>query len=130
MGGKEIAVLLVVEDDVEMRSLLRDELWDLGVRIVEASDGDEALRLVTDTPPDVILTDLRMPSGGLEYLSRLRTVAPGCPIVLITAFGDAKTKAEALRLGVASFFAKPVRMAELKAAIGRLIKKDRSLPRA
>ncbi len=123
------AVLLVVEDDVAMRSLLCDEVWDLGCRIVEASDGDEALRRAMDIPPDVIVTDLRMPAGGLDYLSRLRTAVPACPIIVMTAFGDAKTKDEVVKLGVAAYFDKPVRMADLKAAIRRLIKKDGSLPR-
>ncbi len=130
MATMQPAVLLVVEDDVAMRSLLCDEVWDLGCRIVEASDGDEALRRAMDIPPDVIVTDIRMPAGGLDYLSRLRTAVPACPIIVMTAFGDAKTKNEVVKLGVAAYFDKPVRMADLKAAIGRLIKKDGSLPRA
>ena len=129
MATKQPAVLLVVEDDIAMRSLLCDELWDLGCRIVEATDGDEALRRAMDILPDVIVTDLRMPAGGLDYLSRLRTAVPACPIIVMTAFGDGKTKHETLKLGVTAYFDKPVRMAELKVAIGRLIKKDGSLPR-
>ncbi len=130
MATMQPAVLLVVEDDVAMRSLLCDEVWDLGCRIVEASDGDEALRRAMDIPPDVIVTDLRMPAGGLDYLSRLRTAGPACPIIVMTAFGDGKTKNETLTLGVAAYFDKPVRMADLKGAIRRLIKKDGSVPRA
>ncbi len=130
MATMQPAVLLVVEDDAPMRSLLCDEVWDLGCRIVEAGDGDEALRRAMDIPPDVIVTDLRMPAGGLDYLSRLRTAIPACPIIVMTAFGDAKTKNEVVKLGVAAYFDKPVRMTELKVAIGRLIKKDGSLPRA
>ncbi|MBI4402204.1 MAG: response regulator [Nitrospirae bacterium] len=104
-----------------MRSLLCDELWDMGLRIVEASDGDEALQRVSETRPDLIVTDLRMPAGGLDYVSRLRTLAPGCPIILMTAFGDAKTKDEALQCGVAAYFDKPVRMMDLKATIRQLM---------
>ena len=63
------AVVLIAEDDKEMRSLLCDELYDLGVSIREAADGDEALRVVLDVHPSLILTDLRMPAGGLDYLS-------------------------------------------------------------
>ena len=130
MATMQPAVLLVVEDDVAMRGLLCDEVWDLGCRIVEASDGDEALRRAMDIRPDVIVTDLRMPAGGLDYLSRLRTAVPACPIIVMTAFGDSKTKNETLKLGVAAYFDKPVRMADLKGAIRRLIKKDGSVPRA
>jgi CheY-like chemotaxis protein len=118
---KNQAVVLIVEDDWEMRSLLCDELYDLGLSIKEASDGDEALRLVLDARPSLILTDLRMPAGGLDYISRLRTFAPGVPMVLITSFGDPQTKADALAIGVEAYFDKPVRLSELRGAIQRLL---------
>ena len=81
-------MVLVAEDDKDMRSLLCDELFDLGVSIREAADGDEALRMVLDVCPSLILTDLRMPAGGFDYISRLRTFAPGVPIILLTSFGE------------------------------------------
>jgi len=118
---KKPAVVLIAEDDKEMRSLLRDELYDLGVSIREAADGDEALRVVLDIRPSLILTDLRMPAGGLDYISRLRTFAPGVPIILLTSFGDSKTKADALALGVEAYFDKPVRLSELRGAVQRLL---------
>jgi CheY-like chemotaxis protein len=114
-------VLLVVEDDQEMRSLLCDELRDLDYRIVEAGDGEEALRQARETPPNLILTDLRMPGGGLGYIGRLRSVAPTCPIVLMTAFGDPSVRDTAQRFGVAAYFDKPVRMDELKNSIKQLL---------
>jgi CheY-like chemotaxis protein len=118
---RKSAVILIAEDDREMRSLLCDELYDLGVSIREAADGDEALRSVLDTRPTLILTDLRMPAGGLDYIARLRTFAPGVPIVLLTSFGDSQTKANALALGVEAYFDKPVRLSELKGAVRRLL---------
>ena len=113
--------MLIAEDDREMRSLLCDELFDLGVSIREAADGDEALRSVLESLPSLILTDLRMPAGGLDYIARLRTFAPGVPLVLITSFGDHQTKADALALGVEAYFDKPVRLNELKEAVRRLL---------
>jgi CheY-like chemotaxis protein len=121
---KKQPVVLIAEDDWEMRSLLCDELYDLGVSIREAADGDEALRLVLDSLPSVIITDLRMPAGGLDYIARLRTFAPGVPLVLITSFGDHQTKADALALGVEAYFDKPVRISELKGAVRRLLGAD------
>ena len=121
-GPRRAVVLLVVEDDHAMRSLLCDELWDMGYRIVEAADGDEALERIETSSPDIIVTDLRMVAGGLDYVSRLRTMAPGCPIILMTAFGDPKVRSEALRAGVSAFFDKPVRISEIKAAIERLLR--------
>ena len=97
-------VLLLAEDDPDMRSLLCDELSEMGLRIVEAANGEEVLRYIADQAPTLILTDLRMPAGGMNYVSRLRKSAPDVPIILMTAFGDGKTKAEALGLGVAAYF--------------------------
>jgi CheY-like chemotaxis protein len=118
---RKSTVVLIAEDDREMRSLLCDELFDLGVSIREAADGDEALRSVLDARPSLILTDLRMPAGGLDYISRLRTFAPGVPLVLITSFGDPQTKADAMAMGVEAYFDKPVRLSELKDAVRRLL---------
>lgn len=118
---KKPAVILIAEDDPEMRSLLCDELYDLGASIREAADGDEALRSVLDARPSLILTDLRMPAGGLDYIARLRSFAPGVPMVLITSFGDPQTKSNALAMGVEAYFNKPVRIGELKGTIRRLL---------
>lgn len=118
-GGQK--VLLVAEDDKEMRSLLCDELRDLGCQIVEAGDGNEAIERARETAPSLILTDLRMPGGGLGYIGRLRIVMPTCPIVLITAFGDPSVRETAQRFGISAYFDKPVRMAELKDSIKLLL---------
>ena len=114
-------VLLVVDDDHDMRSLLCDELWDLGLRIVEAEDGHAALLRVGECRPDVIVSDLRMPAGGLDYVARMKALAPDVPIVLMTAFGDPDTRAQALEFGVSAFVDKPVRMADLKVTIKNLL---------
>jgi CheY-like chemotaxis protein len=119
--AKRTAVMLVVEDDREMRSLLCDEFWSAGYQLREAKDGDEAFLAVLQSVPDLILTDLRMPAGGADYISRLRTVAPNCPIVVMTAFGDSALKASVLRAGANAYFDKPVRIADLKACVERLL---------
>jgi CheY-like chemotaxis protein len=115
------AVVLVVEDDREMRSLLCDEFWGAGYQLREAKDGDEAFLAVLQSVPDLILTDLRMPAGGADYVSRLRTVAPHCPIIVITAFGDPGLRAEVLRAGASAYFDKPVRISDLKLKVEELL---------
>lgn len=114
-------VVLIVEDDREMRSLLCDEFCGSGYQLREARDGDEAFRAVLQSVPDLILTDLRMPAGGDDYISRLRTVAPKCPIVVITGFGDAALKSKVLRAGANAYFNKPVRLADLKNCVQQLL---------
>ncbi len=118
---RRTAVVLVVEDDREMRSLLCDEFWSAGYQLRQAKDGDEAFRAVLQAVPDLILTDLYMPAGGADYISRLRTVAPYCPIVVMTAFGDSRSKAEVLKAGADAYFDKPVRISELKSRVEVLL---------
>ncbi|MBS0159116.1 MAG: response regulator [Nitrospira sp.] len=126
--GRSPAVLLVVEDDKDMRSLLCDELWGEGYQLREASNGEEGLDAVMLAAPDLIVTDLKMPSGGFEYVHRLRRCAPACPIIVMTAFGDAKTKEEALKSGATAYFDKPVRLSELKATVKRLLMPSEGSP--
>jgi DNA-binding response OmpR family regulator len=115
------AVVLIVEDDREMLSLLCDEFWGAEYRLRQARDGDEAFQMVLQSVPDLILTDLRMPAGGADYISRLRTVAPSCPIVVMTAFGDAHCKSGVLKAGANAYFDKPVRISELKHCVQQLL---------
>ncbi len=119
--GRSPAVLLVVEDDKDMRSLLCDELWGEGYQLREASNGEEGLAAVRQAVPDLIVTDLKMPSGGFDYVHRLRDSVPDCPIIVMTAFGDARTKEEAVKSGATAYFDKPVRLSELKATVKRLL---------
>lgn len=121
MANEKGAVLLIVEDDREMRSLLCDQFCGMGYQLREARDGDEAFLAVLQSVPDAILTDLRMPAGGDDYVSRLRTVAPKCPIVVMTAFGDARLKAQVLKAGANAYFDKPVRIADLKNCVQQLL---------
>jgi DNA-binding response OmpR family regulator len=123
------AVVLVVEDDREMRSLLCDEFWSAGYRLREANDGDEAFLAVLQSIPDLILTDLRMPAGGTDYISRLRTVAPNCPIIVMTAFGDRGLRSEVLRAGASAYFDKPVHISDLKARVEELLADHRRTAR-
>ncbi|MCP9462758.1 MAG: response regulator [Nitrospira sp.] len=121
-----VAVMLIVEDDREMLSLLCDEFWSSDYQLRQAKDGDEAFRMVMESVPDVILTDLRMPAGGPDYISRLRTIAPRCPIIVMTAFGDARAEQDVLKAGADAYFNKPVRISELKACVQRLLNRQGS----
>lgn len=121
MATQKKAVMLIVEDDRDMRGLLCDEFWSAGYQLREAEDGHEAFLSVLQSVPDVILTDLRMPAGGADYISRLRSVAPHCPIVVMTGFGDARLETEILHAGASAYFAKPVRMSALKTRIEELL---------
>ena len=117
--GKKQAgcTILVVDDDAAMRSLLIDELSDGECQVIEAIDGHHAFSQLKTMTPDLIITDLKMPGGGYDYLRMLRDAVPSCPILLVTAFADSQTKNKVIDYGMVAYFDKPVRIADLKAAI-------------
>ncbi len=110
--------LLVVDDDEEMRDLLRKVLEKEGYHVSGAGDGQEALAVLARGPFDLVVTDMLMPhDGGLELLATLRRVHPTLPVIIVTAFGDWHSYTRALELGAAAFISKPLRMSELIAAV-------------
>lgn len=113
--------VLVVEDDEEMRDLLFEELWSEGYQLREARDGEEALRAMIQATPDLVITDLRFPGGGLDYVHRLRASAPGCPIIVMTAFADEQARAAVTRAGASVLLNKPVHLSELKGRVKTLL---------
>ncbi len=110
--------LLIVEDDPEMRDLLRKVLEKEAYVISLAADGHEAVDLLSQDHFDLVVTDMLMPhDGGLKLLETLHSTQPDLPVIIITAFGDWQSYSQALELGAAAFISKPLKMAELVAAI-------------
>jgi DNA-binding NtrC family response regulator len=110
--------LLIVDDDEEMRDLLRKVLEKEGYRVSVASDGRQALAALAESAFDLVVTDMLMPhDGGLELLETLHRIHPELPVIIVTAFGDWQSYTRALELGAAAFISKPLRMSELIAAV-------------
>ena len=128
-GGRRPLVLLA-EDDDELRSLLASVLHRDGHDVVEARTGTELLRRIevgaTAGPgaprlPDLVVSDVKMPGlSGLEVASALRLAALHIPIVLLTAFGDDEAHERADALG-AMMLDKPFDLSVLRAAVRRLL---------
>jgi DNA-binding NtrC family response regulator len=110
--------LLIVEDDPEMRDLLRKVLEKEGYRVSVSGDGHQALIALNRETFDLVVTDMLMPcDGGLELLDTVHRIHPSLPVIIVTAFGDWNSYSRALELGAAAFISKPLRMAELIAAV-------------
>ncbi|MCR4399803.1 MAG: sigma-54 dependent transcriptional regulator, partial [Syntrophomonadaceae bacterium] len=115
--------ILLVEDEVRSRQYVARFLTQLGHHVVEAGDGEEALRLVAEQEFHLVFTDNRMPRmSGLEFLRRLRQdlERPDMDVILVTAFGDMETAVEALRAGAYDYLLKPVNIEELVAVTERV----------
>jgi len=112
--GPERLRVMIVDDDAEMRALLRDALEREGFRVREHPAGDQLIPLVAEWKPDAVVLDKEMVgSSGLDLLRDIRRRHPGTPVVLVTAFGGAEVEAEALRLGAAYYMDKPFRVSRL-----------------
>lgn len=104
-----ITTVLVVDDDRAFRELVVDILASEGYRLLQASDGTEALRTVAVERVDLVLTDQRMPGlGGLELIRRLQVASDAPAVVLMTAYGTIPEAVEAVRLGALDYLTKPL----------------------
>lgn len=121
---------LVAEDNPHMRTILRSVLSGFGIRSVyEASDGAEALELVVDRKPDIVLCDWVMsPFGGNEFLRILRAdrdmLASTTPVLVVTAHAKRATILEAIEIGIHGFVAKPIAPAILYRHIGEILERQ------
>jgi DNA-binding response OmpR family regulator len=122
--------ILLADDDDEMRRLLAEALREDGYEVLEARNGQELLTQVRSsvfrcdagTPADALVADIRMPGrSGLEVLNVVRDADWAVPVVLITAFGDDETHAEANRMGADVVLDKPFDPEDLLAALRRLV---------
>lgn len=99
--------LLIVEDDADIRELLKHFLKDFVDEIVEAEDGSAALQFVKSQEFDTILSDIEMPHmNGLKFLAYVRSLGQMTPFVVLTAHGDHSRALEALSLGAFDFITK------------------------
>jgi DNA-binding NtrC family response regulator len=106
--------VMIVDDDAEMRALLRDVLERDGFHVHEHSAGEGLLSLLENWVPDAIVLDKEMAGlTGLDLLPDIRRRHPRTPVVLVTAFGGSEVEAEALRLGAAYYMDKPFRVTRL-----------------
>jgi two-component system OmpR family response regulator len=120
--------ILIVDDDAETRSLLREYLQKHGYRVTAAADG-RALRRALDTArPDLIVLDLMLPGeDGLELCRDLR-VRSNLPVIMLTARGEETDRIVGLEMGADDYLAKPANPRELLARIKSVLRRARSLP--
>ncbi len=113
-GASSAWTIMVVEDDPGMRAVLRDVLTDEGFQVHEEPGPERVAAVVERIRPRAIVLDKEMAgSNGIELLATLRRGYPGIPVLVITAFGGAAVRAEAIRAGAAGYLEKPFRMAML-----------------
>jgi len=118
-----VTVVLIVDDSPIDRRLAAGLLGHAGDWTIQvAHDGSEALGLIAQEQPDLIVTDLQMPEvNGLELVSAVRNKYPQIPVILMTAQGSEEIAMEALRLGAASYVPKRILARELLPTVRRVL---------
>lgn len=129
MATKQL--ILVVEDDTDIRELLRFQLESEGFAVVTADDGAPALAAVEQHHPALVLLDLMLPGmPGVEVCKRLRasSMSRHLPIIMVTARGSETDRVVGLELGADDYIVKPFSIRELIARIRAVLR--RTEPRA
>ncbi|MDE3019274.1 MAG: sigma-54-dependent Fis family transcriptional regulator [Nitrospirota bacterium] len=109
-----LSAILIVDDEPDMRALLKDVLEERGHRVQVASNGREALKKLAEEEYSVVLTDLRMKEmQGIELLAEIKRTHPDINVILMTAFGSVESAIEAMKQGAYDYLTKPVKTEEL-----------------
>ena len=120
-AGMASATILVVDDEPDIRTTVKEILEDEGYAVILAGDAAEARQSRLRERPDVILLDIWMP--GMDGISLLREWAEGgaltCPVIMMSGHGTVETAVEATRLGAYDFVEKPISLAKLLLTIER-----------
>jgi DNA-binding response OmpR family regulator len=114
--------VLVVDDNAEARFIMRSVLTTMGLEVVEATCGGEALRRTRDEPFGLVILDLGLPDiDGLRLLEWLADTARTLPVCVTSARRDPASVTQAASFGCESYLVKPIKAAELKARVAGLL---------
>jgi two-component system nitrogen regulation response regulator GlnG len=99
---------MIVDDEEEIRKILKQILEKEGVRVVTASDGQQAMQKIFAERPDVVMLDVRMPGlNGMDVLKKIKEIDDDLPVVLVTAYADIHSAVKAMKEGAYEYLAKP-----------------------
>jgi two-component system, NtrC family, response regulator AtoC len=114
--------ILVVDDEHLIRWSLEQNLKKQGYEVVTAGDGEEALRLVREEQPDLVLLDIQMPGiSGIEALEKIKDYDEDIVVIMVTAHGGLETAVNAMRLGAYDYVSKPFNLDELAIIIRKAL---------
>ena len=117
--------ILVVDDEFSVRDILSDVLESEGYKIKTAEDGIEALHIIRREPPDLVITDMKMPRmGGMELLYQINSLRTKVTTIMMTGFATVETAVEAIKKGAYDYIMKPFQFTDLLRVIKHAIEKQ------
>jgi DNA-binding response OmpR family regulator len=118
--------ILIIEDELPMRTALQDVLAGEGYRVLTAADGASGLSRALEEKPDLLLLDIMMPRlDGYAVCSELRRLAQPMPILMLTAKGQIEDRVQGLDVGADDYLVKPFSTEELLARVRALLRRAR-----
>ncbi|MDF2648729.1 MAG: DNA-binding response regulator [Paenibacillus sp.] len=118
--------IMVVDDDADIRELIRVYLAREGLTVMQASNGQEALSMLETTPADLVVLDIMMPlMDGWELCRELRTHYADLPLLMVTAKSESVHKVKGFQLGTDDYLVKPFDPVELVMRVKALLKRYR-----
>ncbi len=113
-----------MDDDSSLRRVMKIQLEEAGYSVALAADGDEGYALLQEIQPALVITDLRMPHGGLDLLRKIAKTDMDTTVIVITAFGTVETAVEAMKIGAYDYVTKPLDFDALVLVVHRAMERQ------
>ena len=124
-----MALILLVDDDEMLLSVLKALLTASGYEILTTSDGNKAIGIIKAVDIDLVISDIRMPAmNGMELLRLIHQEKPALPVVMLTAYASAKTARECKELGAVGYLSKPFTNDEVLGIVQHAIESSKLKP--
>ena len=120
--------LLIADDQTELLMLMKETVENAGFEVFTAADGQEALQVIFETSPDIVILDYNMPiKDGLSVAQSLKDnpLFAHIPIIICTAYSEKRTKLKGLSMGIDDYLIKPVDTEELIARVRMILKRNK-----
>jgi two-component system, response regulator, stage 0 sporulation protein F len=114
--------ILIVDDQFGIRILLNEVLQKEGYDTYQAANGLQALEIVNENVPDLVLLDMKIPGmDGIEILKRMKQIEPNIRAIIMTAYGELDMIQEAIDLGAMTHFAKPFDIEDIRVTVKKYL---------
>ena len=115
--------VLIVDDEEELVTTIAERLQIRGIQAETATDGETALKMIEENPPQVVVLDVMMPGiGGIEILQRMKAQNLQIPVILLTGYGSTEQGLEGMREGAFDYLMKPCDLNNLISKIQEAVK--------
>ncbi len=117
--------ILIVDDDINLCTVLKEELSEVGYEAEFVNNGDSAFEFLSNKHADLLLLDLKMPGkNGFDVLRELHEKMIAVKVIVLTAYADVKSAIDSAKLGATDFISKPYDFDELLITIRKVLQRD------